>query len=92
MEEKKSDNDVLDEYQYVKDNFYVPLLKVQSEINDVEAKMLKYIRDKRKDEDLSSKETTSSLLLIAFEDLVKSTEALQNSFKIFSNVLKNMVK
>jgi hypothetical protein len=91
MEEKKSDNDVLDEYQYVKDNFYVPLLKVQSEINDVEAKMLKYIRDKRKDEDLSSKETTSSLLL-AFEDLVKSTEALQNSFKIFSNVLKNMVK
>lgn len=91
MEEKKSNNDVLDEYQYVKDNFYVPLLKVQSEINDVEAKMLKYIRDKRKDEDLSSKETTSSLLL-AFEDLVKSTEALQNSFKIFSNVLKNMVK
>lgn len=91
MEEKKSNNDVLDEYQYVKDNFYVPLLKVQSEINDVEAKMLKYIRDKRKDEDLSSKETTSSLLL-AFEDLVKSTEALQNSFTIFSNVLKNMVK
>ena len=92
MEEKKSDNDTLNEYQYVKDNFYVPLIKVQSEINDVEAKMLEYIREKRKDEDLSSKETTSSLLLIAFEDLVKSTEALQNSFKIFSNALKNLAK
>lgn len=89
MEEKKSDN-ALNDYQYVKDNFYVPLLKAQSEIIDVEAKMLEYIKEKRKDEDLSSKETTSSLLLIAFEDLVKSTEALQNSFKIFSNALKNI--
>lgn len=89
MEEKKSDN-ALNDYQYVKDNFYVPLLKAQSEIIDVEAKMLEYIKEKRKDEDLSSKETTSSLLLIAFEDLVKSTESLQNSFKIFSNALKNI--
>lgn len=92
MEEKKSDNDNLNDYQYVKDNFYMPLLKVQSEIIDVEAKMLEYIKEKRKDEDLSSKETTSSLLMIAFEDIVKSAEALQNSFKSFSNVLKNMVK
>ena len=89
MEEKKSDN-ALNDYQYVKDNFYVPLLKAQSEIIDVEAKLLEYIKEKRKDEDLSSKETTSSLLLIAFEDLVKSTEALQNSFKVFSNALKNI--
>ncbi len=89
MEEKKSDN-ALNDYQYVKDNFYVPLLKAQSEIIDVEAKMLEYIKEKRKDEDLSSKETTTSLLLIAFEDLVKSTESLQNSFKIFSNALKNI--
>ena len=92
MEEKKSDNDALNEYQYVKDNFYMPLLKAQSEIIDVEAKMLEYIKEKRKDEELSSKETTTSLLLIAFEDLVKSTESLQNSFKIFSNVLKDMAK
>lgn len=92
MEEKKSDNDNLNDYQYVKDNFYMPLLKVQSEIIDVEAKMLEYIKEKRKDEDLSSKETTSSLLMIAFEDIVKSAEALQISFKSFSNALKNMVK
>lgn len=92
MEEKKSNNDALDEYQHVKDNFYMPLLKAQSEIIDVEAKMLEYIKEKRKDEDLSSKETTSSLLMIAFEDLIKSTEALQNSFKSFANALKNMAK
>lgn len=92
MEEKKSNDDSLKDYQYVKDNFYLPLLKAQSEIIDVEAKMLEYIKEKRKDEDLSAKETTSSLLLMAFEDLVKSTEALQNSFKIFSNALKNMAK